>query len=131
GIGEAGKYRRLLASTDPELRARACEVLMYIEDGAEEVVPTTAKLLKDDDVVEVRRAAALALTRLGTAGQAESLKEALKDSDWQVRFAAAIALESIGGRKPESGLETSHFETFGRQAPSPGVLERIRAELKK
>ncbi|HMC65292.1 MAG TPA: HEAT repeat domain-containing protein, partial [Gemmataceae bacterium] len=129
-IGEAGKYRRLLASPDPELRARACELLMYIEDGAEETIQTISKLLKDD-VVEVRRAAALALTRLATAKQSEPLKEALKDSDWQVRFAAAIALESIGVRKPKSGLEISDFETLGRQSPSPGVLERIRAELKK
>src|SRR5207245_1227142 len=33
-IGEAGKYRPLLKSPDPVLRARACEMLAQLEDGS-------------------------------------------------------------------------------------------------
>src|SRR5262249_44804590 len=58
-IGEAAKYRPLLSSKDPALRARACEMLMHIEDGAERDVPAILKLLKDP-AGEVRRAAGLA-----------------------------------------------------------------------
>src|SRR5262249_43910618 len=64
-LGEAAKYRPWLTSKDPVLRARACEMLMFIEDGTEPDVPVIAGLLKDKSV-EVRRAAALALTRLAT-----------------------------------------------------------------
>src|SRR5262249_25146852 len=94
-LGEAAKARPWLTSKDAELRARECEMLMYVEDGAEDDVPTLAKLLTDE-VVEVRRAAALALMRLGTAEQRAAMREALKDRDWQVRFAAAAALEALG-----------------------------------
>ena len=40
-------------------------------------------------------AAALALTRLGTPDTTPALRKALDDSDWQVRFHAATALETI------------------------------------
>src|SRR5262249_3317737 len=64
-IGEAAKYRPWLTSKDAVLRALACEMLMLIEDGVERDVPTILGLLKDKSV-EVRRAAALTLTRLAS-----------------------------------------------------------------
>src|SRR5262249_35022193 len=115
-IGEAAKYRPWLTSKDPVLRARACEMLMYLDEDLvfveldsiampadkgpclffyrpnRQSMDILVKLLRDE-AVEVRRAAALALTRLATAEESAALKEALKDSDWQVRFAAAAALE--------------------------------------
>jgi HEAT repeat protein len=94
-VGEAPRYRPWLFSKDPALRARACELLRYIEDGAAEDVPAIVKLL-EDEAVEVRRAAALALMRLATAAEAQALRHASKDKDWQVRFAATTALEAIG-----------------------------------
>jgi HEAT repeat protein len=93
-IGEAPKYRPWLMSKDPILRARACEMLMYIEDGTERDVPVIAGLLKDP-FVEVRRAAALALTRLATVKQMAALEAALKDDDWLVRDSAGSAIEAM------------------------------------
>src|SRR5262249_15124417 len=65
-LDEVEKYRSWLTSKDPVRRARACEMLMHIEDGAAPDLPALARLLKDK-AVEVRRAAALALSRLATA----------------------------------------------------------------
>ncbi len=93
-IGEAPFYRHWLASDDPELRVRACEMLMYIEDGTENDVPVIAELLTDEHV-KVRRAAALALTRLATENQRQPLQKALQDVDWQVRFSAQAALDGL------------------------------------
>jgi HEAT repeat protein len=98
-VGEAAQYRAWLKSADPVLRARGCEMLMYIEDGSEADVPVIAALL-GDKVVEVRRAAALALTRLVTKSEVAALKKACKDEDWQVRFAAAAALAVLGEFPP-------------------------------
>src|SRR5262249_58037354 len=69
--------------------------VMHVEDGAEQDIPTIVGLLADK-AVEVRRAAALALTRLGTPAEVPALRQACKDPDWQVRFAAAVALEAHG-----------------------------------
>src|SRR5262249_29872522 len=106
-LDEGKKARAWLTSREPVCRARACEMLMYIEDGAEKDVPAIAALLRDQSV-EVRRAAALALTRLATAKETKALKEALADEDWQVRFAAASTLETLGehfGKAPQSGWD--------------------------
>src|SRR5262249_26916798 len=118
-VDEVPKYQKWLESKDPELRARGWEMLMHVEDvkGKHElpffapgepqksgyklvyndnVTPALVELLKDG-TVEVRRAAALAMTRLagGPYGNqhVKPLKKALKDPDWQVRFTAAAALE--------------------------------------
>jgi HEAT repeat protein len=133
-IGDAAKARPWLASKDLELRARACELLMYVEDGAEPDVPTLAKLLTDE-AVEVRRAAALALTRLGTAGQRDALREALNDRDWQVRFAAAAALEAMGDveslkKQDLTGAEAPvPFECLARDKATPASRAKVRAAL--
>jgi HEAT repeat protein len=93
-IGEQSIYGPWLNSDDPTLRARACEMLMYIEDGVAAEVPVIAELLQDENV-QVKRAAALALTRLGTEKQRPALVAALKDADWQVRFSAQSALDAL------------------------------------
>ena len=93
-VGEEAIYRPWLSSADAELRRLGCETLMAMEDGARQDAGAIARLLADD-AVEVRRAAALTLTRLGTPDSAPTLCKALGDSDWQVRFHAAAALETI------------------------------------
>jgi HEAT repeat protein len=129
-IGEAPKYRPWLTSKDAVLRARACEMLMYIEDGTEADVPVIAGLLKEA-AVEVRRAAALALTRMATSRESDALKAALKDDDWQVRFSAEAALEALGIRPAADHLSTSPFEALGRQTPTAENRQKVRAELAK
>jgi HEAT repeat protein len=91
---EAPKYAKWLKAKDAEVRARGCEMLMYIEDGAEPYVPTIVQLLKDKDV-EVRRAAALALTRLATDSDAKALHAAMEDDDWLVAFHARAAVDAL------------------------------------
>ena len=98
-IGEAPKYRPWLSSPDAELRRRGCEMLMAIEDGARSSAAAIARLLRDDSVA-VRRAAALALGRLGAPDSSPALVAALEDPDWEVRFHAATALEAITACAP-------------------------------
>jgi HEAT repeat protein len=123
-IGEGTKYRSWLTAKDPVRRTRACEMLMYLEDEVGRDVPTIAGLLKDK-AVEVRRAAALALTRLGTAAEVDALQAALKDQDWQVRLVAEAALDAI---RTES---TEAFESWGRQTATPELRAKVRQELSK
>jgi HEAT repeat protein len=156
-LDEAQKYWRWLKDEDPVGRARACEMLMYVEDLGkylsmiarpanggpchliykERIGPVLAGLEEAlrDRSVEVRRAAALALTRLATAAQAGALCRALKDSDWQVRFAAAAALEAVGRVDALRGEPLAAkacgipFEALGRQELTPGVRKKLHAEL--
>lgn len=93
-VGEETIYRPWLSSADAELRRLGCETLMTMEDAGRQDAGAIARLLADE-TVEVRRAAALALTRLGIPDTAPALCKALGDSDWQVRFHAAAALETI------------------------------------
>jgi HEAT repeat protein len=170
-LDEVGKYVSWLKSENPVQRARACEMLMYIEDMGKEIVghknrgpekgcefiwaeregPLLGKLrdLLSDKVVDVRRAAALALTRLATVTEAKALSHALKDEDWQVRFSAAAALEATGllpaaRREPLAARESGiRWEALGRQWVRPDKDsttavklrpeddKRLRAELAK
>jgi HEAT repeat protein len=111
-IGDGAKYISWLTNKDPVRRARACEMLMHLEDEAGPAVPKIASLLKDDSV-EVRRTAGLAMTRLATHKEALALEKALEDADWQVQFFAAAALEAIGknyGKFPGSAYRgLTHF----------------------
>jgi HEAT repeat protein len=150
-IDEAPKYRKRLSSKDPAVRARACEMLAHVQDrlgwrevhvwpkgerfhltlferAPDEDLPVLVKLLGDESV-EVRRAAALALTRLATAKEAPALEKALKDADAQVRLSAAAALEAVGAHEPPRGLVTSPFEALGRREATPENLRKVRAEL--
>jgi hypothetical protein len=130
-LGEADAYRPWLASKDAAVRARGCEMLMHLGDVATNDIETIGALLRDR-AVEVRRAAALALARLATGQQAGPLQHALRDEDWQVRFAAATALEALGLRKPKPGLKTSPFEALGRKVcASEKEFRLVRAELRK
>ncbi len=124
-IGETPRYRPWLTSKDPVRRARACEMLMYIEDSTEEAVPALVQLLKDE-TVEVRRAAALALTRLATYQERKALDEAAKtETDWLVKFHLACALQVIG----RVGPDCTDWERIGRNEPSPENRALVRQEL--
>jgi competence ComEA-like helix-hairpin-helix protein len=170
-IGDQEKWVAKLRSKDPVVRARACEMLMYLDeplafvelhsiarpaDGGpciwdyrcnRDALAAMVKLLKDKDVT-VRRAAALALSRLATTQEAPALQKALKDSDWQVRFSAAAALEAIGKAEALKGEPlaaaggVSSFEAVGRRLPeaednlarippSPMVRKKLHDELTK
>jgi HEAT repeat protein len=158
-LDEVGNYAAWLKrGSSPEQQARACEMLMYIEDfdnatllvdekdsvqsviarlQSEKPIPTQISALLADRSVVTRRAAALALTRVATVEQAAPLKQALKDSDWQVRFAAAAALEALGqtdalANEPLAAKECAiPFEALGRQKLTPQVRKRLHAELAK
>jgi HEAT repeat protein len=134
-LDEVEKYVAWLESTDPVQRARACEMLLFMDDLLETPTGDTGRIvdnealarvrlvkLLQDKVAEVRRAAALALTRLATARQAHSLKAALKDTDWQVRFAAGAALDALG---------STSFEALGRGKLTAEVRKRLHTELAK
>jgi hypothetical protein len=101
-IGDSARYRSWLDSADPELRRRACEVLMHLEDESRPDAAAISRLLNDRSVA-VRRAAARALARLGSVDNLPALLDRLDDRDWLVRFHAAAALESIIACSP--GLE--------------------------
>jgi HEAT repeat protein len=113
-LGEETKAREWLKSKDPVLRARGCEMLMYADVLAGEDAAAVAKLLADESA-EVRRMAALALTRLGAVKEITALERALKDDDWQVCFSARCALEAIGRWSPPEGLTTAKSEWYGRR----------------
>lgn len=124
-LGEAPRYRQWLKSKDPELRARACEMLMYIEDGAEQDVPAILGLLKDESV-EVRRAAALALTRLATNEHHHALLQAQQgEKDWLVKFHLGAAAASVGC----VGDDCTDWERIGRNEPSAENRALVRKEL--
>lgn len=132
-IGDAAKYRQMLTSESPELRSRACEMLMYLEDEVEKDLPTLAGLLKDS-AVQVRRSAALSLTRVAMIDQADALAAATKDSDWEVRFNATCALEAMGAPEPSGKPLPSgsiSFESLWRRGKSAEAVARVRKELVK
>jgi HEAT repeat protein len=146
-IGDGAKYRDWLRSPNPVLRARACEMLMHLDEPlafvelesiampapkgtaciyhyrCDKVALASMVKLLEDQSVQVRRSAALALTRLATTAEAPALKKALRDADWQVRFAAVAALEAIGDVHSLEGEPLAHtkggdpLEALGRAAP--------------
>ena len=128
-IGEAPKYRPWLSSPNADLRRRACELLAAIEDGARSCAPEIARLL-EDDALTVRRAAALALGRLGTPDSAPALLRALEDTDWQVRFSAATALEAITACTPPKGdRDDSTREFYNSLFTELGGVEGLKQAL--
>jgi HEAT repeat protein len=138
-IGDSVKYVPMLTHKDPALRARICEMLMHLEDEAGAALPKIAHLL-GDEAVEVRRAAALALTRLGTFKEKPALRKAAEDPDWQVRFLALTALEALGEGTIGADLRLAaakkpghadDFECLSRQEPTPEIRARVRKELAK
>jgi HEAT repeat protein len=164
-IDEVWKYIACMESKDPVSQARACEMLMYIEDlvrspvqlfqapdgkignlaipeeerlwwDSQKMFQSTIESLVSSKSVEVRRAASLALTRLATIKETGALRKALKDSDWQVRFAAAAALEALGEMdllkaEPLAAKACAiPFEYLGRQPLTP-QRKKLHAELAK
>ncbi|NQT15394.1 MAG: HEAT repeat domain-containing protein, partial [Planctomycetes bacterium] len=128
-IGEAPKYRPWLASPDAELRRRGCELLAGIEDGARSDAAAIGGLLEDESIA-VRRAAALALGRLGGPDSAPALVRALDDADWEVRFHAATALEVITACSPGEDLDDDSRREFyaslvGALGGAEGLKEAI------
>jgi HEAT repeat protein len=158
-LDEVKKYVDWLRSEDPVQRARACEMLMHIEDLGREIIAranmgpgkphkfiwgaregrvlTQLTNLLEDKTVEVPRAAALALTRLATVHEAKALTQALRNEDWQVRFSAAAALEAIGvpraaRREPLAARVSGiRWEALGRQWIRPeGTFGRAAVKLR-
>lgn len=128
-IGEAAKYREWLGSPQADLRRRACEVLAEMEDEARKDAPAIARLLRDGSV-EVRRAAAWALARLGSADLLAGLAAALEDGDWQVRFHAGAALEAVTACvPPASGDEQSKLSFYQRMARPMGGSQGVKEAL--
>ena len=139
-IGEAPRYRRWLTAPDADLRRRACEMLMAIEDGARQDAPAIARLLEPSsptasgsaksEPASVRRAAALALTRLGTLDQTPLLLDALADPDREVRHHAANALEAITGCIPTEPEDVAApFAYYERLLVGARGVEGLRALL--
>ncbi len=122
-VGEAEKYRSWLASKDPVLRARACELLMYTPDGVSQSRAALIKLLKDESV-DVRRAAALALAFSSRDQALEATAE--KDADWLARFNAQSALQ-------KQELDEFHFQyqlwVEGETKLIPEARDRQRKEF--
>jgi HEAT repeat protein len=160
-IDDVEKYKGWLSSKNPVRRARACEMLMYIDDmgrtktvrwkpgsfdggpyrtawleNQKDVLRGLRNLLADDSV-DVRRAAALALTRLATSTERDALKAALKDPDWQVRIASVAALEALGEatalrQEPLAAkLKRASYESLGRQELTLAIRKELHAELAK
>ena len=126
-IGEAPRYAAWLSSQDCDVRRRGCELLSAMEDGGRHHTDTIADLLNDEST-EVRRAATIALGRLGSVKHAPALIERLEDHDWQARFHATVALEAITGCPTPAGEEEAH--TFYREMltqlePEGGLLQAI------
>jgi HEAT repeat protein len=127
-IGEAARYRPWLVGSHAELRRRACELLMQMDDEARQDAAKIAKLLTDEES-SVRRAAALALTRLGTLAQATALWKSLSDPDWQVQFHAASALEAITACRPNVPVTAKQRAEYYGRLVEPAALARLTVAL--
>jgi HEAT repeat protein len=88
----------------------------------EEAVPALARTLRHPDV-RVRRAAALALARIGTAATVEHLAGVLREENADLRAAVAVA---IGGREME-GLAMPLVLAAERERDPRALLEYLRA----
>ncbi len=86
-------------SRERSYRWRACQALGEI--GTPEVLPVLADLLNDDDTI-LRTYAVRALTGFESNEVIDYLIEALRDSFWRVRLAAA---ETLGERREKDALD--------------------------
>jgi hypothetical protein len=91
----APEVATLLDDVDPQIRKKAAEVLFELRRP--ETAPALRLALSRNDAPEVRRFAALALTRLGEG--APLVMELLGDSDLKIRRLAALALGESGDRR--------------------------------
>ena len=101
-IGEENRYRRWLDRGNREQKRRACEMLMYLDDTDKATRSLLVELLQDSSV-ELRRAASLALVRLGTPSEKQALqRRAAEDADALVQFHARTAVEGIEYRSQQN-----------------------------
>jgi HEAT repeat protein len=129
---DAGRFARMLASPVPERRIEALQGLADLKHwpAEEALLP-----LLDDRAPEVRRAAVLALGRIGGARAIPRFIELLDDSSWELRQHAWLGLRTMTAREfPADNLaawqrwwsETNsagHVEVLLRQAQPPPETE--------
>ena len=121
-----------LSSTDPNIRAKACEVLGEIkEDRAKARI---GKLLKHFNK-NVRVAACLALAKLNAVEYSDRIKALLNDKEETVRIAAC---ESLGMLGQVAIKEITESKSSGESLPGveetkrkPVDISQLIADLKK
>jgi arylsulfatase A-like enzyme len=96
----APEVAELLDDVDPEIRRKAARVLFDLKPSG--VAANLRLSLSRDEDAEVRRYAALTLTRLGEG--APLVLELLRDPDPNLRRLAALALGETGDRRAEPEL---------------------------
>ncbi len=89
-----------LSAKDWEIRTAAIASLGHIGTQSRRALPNLIRLVREDKHKEVRRGAAIALTRIAADLEdvLPAIREALRDSDPVVRQGIAEALGSLGGR---------------------------------
>lgn len=91
---------RLLGHSDPEVQAT---VVTALEQFGVSALPAVTAAMADPNP-QVRELAADVLGAIGDAGTVPVLVEALHDSHWTVRFAAATSLSLTGGPRAKEAL---------------------------
>ncbi len=113
----------------PKVRANAAESLGLFPKAESKSIPPLLKLSTDDDV-EVRRAAILALGRLGK-GNAEverTLKGFADDPDSLSQLNATVALASIE-KSDESVIPTLLQALGSKEKPTAKLARRVLAQM--
>ncbi|MFN2468478.1 MAG: HEAT repeat domain-containing protein [Gaiellaceae bacterium] len=87
----------LRLSADPEPRTRVLSATLLGALGGPDSVERLLELLDDDQAAEVRAAAAQALGKAYHWPAAARLVEVLRDSSWDARLQAGLALRKLGG----------------------------------
>lgn len=93
-----------LYDEDAVVRERVLDTLATVDKRDPRVGPVIRLQLKDQ-VSHVRAAAVRALGTLGQPAHLSAVEDALTDDAADVRFAAVVALENIGGAKAAATLE--------------------------
>ncbi len=122
GDGAVGPTVTKLSDERACVRAGACVALGYLAPRARSAVPALSKVLGADAEGEVRKFAAVALTRVADPRGGPALSKATSDPRWQVRKAAVEGLgqlreagkkglgrlaKAAGDREPEVRLATA------------------------
>jgi len=137
GIGSAGlpQLLSLTGSDDPELRARAVELVGLL--GTRTEAPAVVEKLRDASGM-VRARAAIALGRLGAEEGADALCRTLDDRLPYVRASAAQALGAVGDPKTvprllqlaaEDAYEPAHAAAVAAARLDPEQAARAAEEL--
>ena len=118
-----------LSHADASVRREAVGVLAYLK--AEEVVLALMDAARNDPDPEVRRVAVGSLVFSKTDRSCEVLKNALQDSNWQVREEAAFVIGKLGREECADALiaamDDSYWEVCVKSARSLGQLKSTRA----